>query len=469
VSLSSNFPAPRPDRRVILARRSIALLALACVPLAGCAVQYEERLRPSVPTLVDTLSREQREAVVAALDLAVRRDFAHFAGVPGLDYAALLTGYWREAMAESDRRAFSLSTIAFLAALKNGHTDFQDDWLWMRDGQPLGFSLVWIDGKWVVGGSDVAGLEPGDVIAAIDDEPLEAFFARQRRYLSASSDRAARHLLASRPWLFPRQFTLALEDGRLVDVERGAPQIAPDAADGRTLVRHRWLVADSIAWLRIDCFNDPAYESETLALLRGEYRRAASVVLDLRGNCGGATPNDLLAALADRPFPWWAQYDAMNQGRLPLPWRRNHDELDDLGRPRAQPPGRAHRVKARREFRHRIVLLVDEGCASACEDFVMPLQWIGRATVVGDTTFGSSGQPRLLAFGGGMRARVSTRREFFPDGTEFEGVGIAPDVRVSPTVAALRDGRDEALDAAIAVLRAPARQAATRRDTTSAR
>ena len=466
--LSSSSPTPRPDGRARRARRSIALLALAGLALPGCAVQYEERLHPSVPTLADTLSRAQREAVVSALDLAVRRDFAHFAGVPGLDYAALLTDYWRDAMADADRRTFSLSTIAFLAALRNGHTDFQDDWLWLRDGQPLGFTLLWVEGQWAVGESEVPGLRPGDVVVAIDDESLDDFFARQRRYVSASSERAARHLLVSRPWLFPRRFTLLLDDGRRVDVERGtAPAGAITGAE--PLVRHRWLVPDSIAWLRIDCFNEPGYEREALALLRGEYRRAGSVVMDLRGNCGGATPNDLLAALADRPFPWWAQYDAVNQGRLPLPWRRNHDELDDLGRPRAQPPGRAHRVKARREFRHRLVLLVDEGCASACEDFVMPLQWIGRATVVGDTTFGSSGQPRLLAFGGGMRARVSTRREFFPDGTEFEGVGIAPDVPVSPTLAALREGRDPALDTAIALLRAPARQAATRRDTASVR
>ena len=79
-----------------------------------------------------------------------------------------------------------------------------------------------------------------------------------------------------------------------------------------------------------------------------------------------------------------------------------------------------------------------------------------QVTVVGDTTWGSSGQPLQLDFGGGMRARVSTRREYYPDGSEFEGVGIVPDVVVPRSAEALRTGKDPALAAAIAILREPA-------------
>jgi len=77
-----------------------------------------------------------------------------------------------------------------------------------------------------------------------------------------------------------------------------------------------------------------------------------------------------------------------------------------------------------------VFVLQDRYCASACEDFVMPLKVSGRATVFGERTFGSSGQPYLVDFGNGMNFRVSTKRMYFPDGTEFEGVGIKPDVEV---------------------------------------
>ena len=46
----------------------------------------------------------------------------------------------------------------------------------------------------------------------------------------------------------------------------------------------------------------------------------------------------------------------------------------------------------------------------------MPLKFSGRATVVGETTYGSSGQPYIYDFHNGMGFRVSTKRMYFPDG-----------------------------------------------------
>ncbi|WP_422059881.1 hypothetical protein [Sphingopyxis sp.] len=51
----------------------------------------------------------------------------------------------------------------------------------------------------------------------------------------------------------------------------------------------------------------------------------------------------------------------------------------------------------------------------------------GRAILVGEVTAGSSGQPRFTDWGNGMKLWVGPRRHSFPDGREFEGVGIRPD------------------------------------------
>jgi len=42
---------------------------------------------------------------------------------------------------------------------------------------------------------------------------------------------------------------------------------------------------------------------------------------------------------------------------------------------------------------------------------------------------GSSGQPFIQPFEGGISVAIGTKREYMPDGTPFEGVGIAPDIR----------------------------------------
>lgn len=94
-----------------------------------------------------------------------------------------------------------------------------------------------------------------------------------------------------------------------------------------------------------------------------------------------------------------------------------------------------------------------------------------RAGVVGDMTYGSSGRPFTIDLGDGIRAAVSTKREYFPDGSPFEGIGIAPDLRVVPTPEDRRTGRDPALARALELLRvAPAvSPGAAGRDSSSTR
>ncbi|MDQ1184066.1 C-terminal processing protease CtpA/Prc [Agrobacterium larrymoorei] len=58
----------------------------------------------------------------------------------------------------------------------------------------------------------------------------------------------------------------------------------------------------------------------------------------------------------------------------------------------------------------------------------MPFKDNKRAEIVGETTGGSSGQPYLCDLGDGMRLWVSTKRQMFPNGARFEGLGIEPDI-----------------------------------------
>ena len=85
-----------------------------------------------------------------------------------------------------------------------------------------------------------------------------------------------------------------------------------------------------------------------------------------------------------------------------------------------------------------LFILTDGDCTSACEDFVMPFKDNERAKIVGGTTFGSSGQPYVHRFENGMTFRISAKREYFPDGSDIEKVGIKPDVEVEPKPADLR-------------------------------
>ena len=388
----------------------------------------------------DTVPAAERERVADGLDRLIRARFAHWEGVPGLRYDTAFRSYRARAGALPDRFDFDTATLAFVAGLRNGHTDFWDRWLSERHGAPLPFTIRPVQGRWIVVASEHPELRAGDEVAAIDGEPFERFFARRERYLSGSSERWRRRALTRHPYLFPAHFGLKLADGREVRVVRARPAATPAAASTEA-VPNRWLAPDSVAYLRLPYFGEERYEARALQLLGSTYRGARALVLDLRGNGGGSTP--------------WRLRKALTGGRGRR-WRVQHDNARPslLLRMAAPVVIRAARVP---RFRGRIVVLTDGGCYSACEDLTGALRGLRHVTVVGDTTGGSTGQPIVTSFGNGMNARVSARRYLLPDGAPFEGAGIAPDVAVPWTVASLRDGSDPALERAAALASGVAR------------
>jgi carboxyl-terminal processing protease len=75
-----------------------------------------------------------------------------------------------------------------------------------------------------------------------------------------------------------------------------------------------------------------------------------------------------------------------------------------------------------------LVVLVDEFSASASEIVAAAIQDIGRAEVVGETTFGKGTVQtvRPLSEGGGVK--FTTAEYLTPSGDSIEGVGVVPDV-----------------------------------------
>jgi C-terminal processing protease CtpA/Prc len=56
----------------------------------------------------------------------------------------------------------------------------------------------------------------------------------------------------------------------------------------------------------------------------------------------------------------------------------------------------------------------------------------------------------MMDLPGGGYARISTKRDFFPDGRDFIGLGVQPEIEVRPTVEAFLSGKDEVPEKALA-------------------
>ncbi|HYE15975.1 MAG TPA: S41 family peptidase [Pyrinomonadaceae bacterium] len=419
-------------RALLLAVASLALLASA---RPSAARQAE----------VSNLSAEERAFVAAKIYSAVNTYFAHWQAVPGLDFDAEFKKYLARATRAESRLDFDLATMELVASLRNGHTAFYDramttqgPWKWR------GLWVTQVGGRWVVAGSQTEGVRRGDEIVAVDGKPVEEFYKENRKYLAASDERSARRRLFFQPFLFPEKFTLTLDGGRRVAIDRRAGTGEPP----RQETEGRWLKKGELAYLKIPSFGEPRFEERALELVR-QFAAAKALVIDVRGNGGGSTPSRLVKAFMERPYRWWAE--ATPQTLAVLRYRREYhtNTMMTWGGEVMQP--------SEPLFKGRLVLLADAGCASACEDFVMPFKDNGRAAVLGERTAGSTGQPYVHDFGNGMVIVVGSIRTFFPDGSPFEGVGIAPDIEAPATLEDLKSGADSALERAIEEAEKPAR------------
>lgn len=71
-----------------------------------------------------------------------------------------------------------------------------------------------------------------------------------------------------------------------------------------------------------------------------------------------------------------------------------------------------------------IVLLIGPATFSAAEDFLVAWKNSDRGKIIGEPSAGSTGQPLFFQLPGGRSACVCTKRDTFPDGTEWVGKGI---------------------------------------------
>jgi carboxyl-terminal processing protease len=355
--------------------------------------------------------------------------FGHWRGVPDLDLDQEYGAYLDQILATDDRRSFDLASMELIAKLKNGHSGFGDSWLRSAYGQMLGFYAYPVEGKWVITRSNVAGLRPGDIISRLDGQSFESFFQAQKKYISGSDERWVQRAFFEYSYLFPHSFNLELEDGRSVSIVRKADFQWPGSEADVDTVSSK----EGVLYIRIPSFDKQIFEQSARTSLHAAMD-AKAVVLDVRGNHGGNTPVGLVKDLMERPYRWVAESTPMSIGLFQFRGSVDkHAELawfGDIEQPISNP------------YRGEIYILADGGCFSACEDFLIPFKNSRRATIIGVRSAGSSGQPAYQDLGDGMGVSVSTKREYFPDGSTFEGVGVAPDIEVNTSIEDLRTGRD---------------------------
>jgi C-terminal processing protease CtpA/Prc len=170
------------------------------------------------------------------------------------------------------------------------------------------------------------------------------------------------------------------------------------------------------------------------------------IILDLRGNTGGSdgAAYEILCHFTDKPFlgPKWKTPEHRAAFKA---WDRGSSWYEGESQRIVPPMGR--------KITAPMVVLTGHETASAAENFLVSVDSIKRAIVVGQRTFGSTGQPLDFNLPGRGTARICTKRNTYPDGRDIVGIGIIPDIEVNPTKESIISGRDIVLEKGLKVLK----------------
>lgn len=192
---------------------------------------------------------------------------------------------------------------------------------------------------------------------------------------------------------------------------------------------------DTTAYIRIHLFMDPAFAEFQNALNELLKNDPQGLIVDLRNNPGGSL--SCVASIVDL---------LVEKGEeiVVLRYKDEEDVLLSQVDPKTDVP---------------IVVLVNEGSASASELMASALRDLADASIVGTTTVGKGVGQTSYPLENGGAVKFTTFHYLTKSRTEFNGVGLSPDVTVDLTEEqkeyfySLTDSEDAQLQAALAALK----------------
>jgi carboxyl-terminal processing protease len=188
----------------------------------------------------------------------------------------------------------------------------------------------------------------------------------------------------------------------------------------------------SVGWIRFSGWFPAVYAGLAEAVDR--HRDACGVVLDLRGNPGGL--GAMVMGVGGHFIDEAAELGVMRTRDTTLRFVVNPQRVSPAG-VRVDP------------FAGPVALLVDPLTASTSEIFAAGLQALGRARVFGETTAGQALPAVVISLPNGDRLMHVIADYTAPGDVRLEGRGVIPDESAPPTLRAIRQGRDPALDRAL--------------------
>src|SRR5215467_436964 len=181
---------------------------------------------------------------------------------------------------------------------------------------------------------------------------------------------------------------------------------------------------DNMGYIRLTQFQEATGRDLSKALKQFKEQKVQGTILDLRNNPGGLLTAAVEVSEQFLPSGKLVVYTKGRESKKDEWFAKGKDQMEDAP----------------------MIVLVNEGSASASEIVAGALQDWGRAVIVGTTSFGKGSVQTILPLGDGSGLRLTTAKYYTPKGRSIHGVGIAPDIVVKGKPSATPPIREKDLD-----------------------
>lgn len=263
-----------------------------------------------------------------------------------------------------------------------------------------------------------AGIKPGDKITRVDGV----------EYFAENMDEAVK-VMKGKP---KTDVTLTIMrkdkegNNQIIDMEITREEIRLETVKSN-------IIDGDIGYIRLTSFDELSYDDFAKELKKLEKSNVEGLIIDLRNNPGGLL--NICADIAD---------ELIGKGDIVYTENKKGE--------------REYLRSASSHTELPLVLLVNQGSASASEILAGAIKDHNRGEIIGTTTFGKGVVQRIKPLADGSAVKLTISEYFTPNGTNIHGIGIEPDIIVEldddvEVIGVENLGEDNQLQKAIEVLR----------------
>jgi len=280
------------------------------------------------------------------------------------------------------------------------------------------------------------GLEIGDIVSKINNQPVESIVRNKLKITPASN--------------YPTQLrdisvNLLRTNDTIINIEfiregkKGNKTIKTYSA-GEITIRYRFETRDTCFKFinkEIAYINNGSLKRAYLPKIWDQIQNTKGLIIDMRNY-----PTDFpIQELGRYLMPGNRPFAKFTNGSIETPGLFTYTKSMNVGQ-----------EKNNNYYKGKVVILINEVSQSSAEFHTMAYRVHPNAIVIGSTTAGADGNVSYFDLPGGINTRISGTGVYYPDGRGTQRIGIIPDIEIKPTVAGIKNRQDELVEKAIKII-----------------